>query len=109
MERFITWYQSEAMSLHPVERAARVHSDFVKIHPFMDGNGRTGRLLMNLVLMKDGYPPAVLPVERKLAYYNTLDADHVHGEPEAFLELISQIVSEGFRPSFHALGLSWEE
>ena len=50
MENFITWYQTEAMALHPVERAARVHSDFVKIHPFVDGNGRTSRLLMNLEL-----------------------------------------------------------
>ncbi|WP_420805899.1 Fic family protein [Dethiosulfovibrio peptidovorans] len=43
-----------------VERAARVHADFVKIHPFV-GNGRTSRLLMNLELMKSGFPPVVLP------------------------------------------------
>ncbi len=42
------------MALHPVECAARVHSDFVKIHPFVDGKGRTSRLLMNLELMKAG-------------------------------------------------------
>lgn len=80
MEQFIAWNQTEAMALHPVERAARVHSDFVKIHPFVDGNGRTCRLLMNLELMKAGYPPAVLPVERLLAYYQALDVDHVHDQ-----------------------------
>lgn len=107
MERFIAWYQTEAMSLHPVERAARVHSDFVKIHPFVDGNGRTSRLLTNLELMKAGYPPAILPVERRLAYYQALDADHVQGQQEAFVQMVASIVKEGFKPYFHALSLPW--
>ncbi len=109
MEKFISWYQSEAMDLHPVERAARVHSDFVKIHPFVDGNGRTSRLLMNLELLKAGYPPAVLPVDVRLAYYTFLDADHVRGEKDHFVGMVARIVKEGFRPYFHALGLPWEE
>lgn len=109
MERFIAWYRTEAMSLHPVERAARVHSDFVKIHPFVDGNGRTSRLLMNLELMKAGYPSAILPVERRLAYYQALDADHVHGQQEVFVQMVASIVKEGFKPYFHALSLPWVE
>ncbi len=107
MEQFISWYQTEGMALHPVERAARVHSDFVKIHPFVDGNGRTSRLLMNLELLKAGFPPAVLPVDRRLAYYIALDADHVRGETEGFVTMVGEIVKEGFRPYFHALGLPW--
>ncbi len=51
MADFVYWYELEAMNLHPIERAARVHSEFVKIHPFAHGNGRTSRLLMNLELM----------------------------------------------------------
>lgn len=109
MEKFIKWYHDEAQALHPVERAARVHSDFVKIHPFVDGNGRTSRLLMNLELMKAGYPPAVLPVELRLAYYTFLDSDHVHGDKEPFVDMIAQIVKEGFHPYFHALGLEFPE
>lgn len=109
MERFIAWYQEEAPSLHPVERAARVHSDFVKIHPFVDGNGRTSRLLMNMELMKAGYPAAVLPVEKRLAYYEALDQDHAQNIRRPFLELISEVVQESFRPYFHALGLPWPE
>ncbi|HDN25950.1 MAG TPA: Fic family protein, partial [Thioploca sp.] len=66
-------YQAEASKRHPVEQAARLHCDLVKIHPFTDGNGRTARLLMNLELMKSGFPAAILPVERRLAYYETLD------------------------------------
>ena len=109
MERLITWYQTEAMALHPVERAARVHRDFVKIHPFVDGNGRTSRLLMNLELMKAGFPPAVLPVDLRLAYYTAHDADDVRGEQDALVTIVAGIVKEGFRPYFHALGLPWEE
>jgi Fic family protein len=109
MERFITWHHQESPSLHPVERAARVHSDFVKIHPFVDGNGRTSRLLMNLELMQAGYPPAVLPVEKRLAYYEALDQDHAEGNRGPFLKLICGVVQESFRPYFHSLGLPWPE
>lgn len=109
MEQFIQWYRIEAMALHPVERAARVHSDFVKIHPFVDGNGRTSRLLMNLELMKAGYPAAVLPVESRLAYYEALDADHAEGIKEPFVQMIAGIVQDSFKPYWHALGLPWED
>lgn len=109
MEKFIAWHCGEAMALHPVERAARVHSDFVKIHPFVDGNGRTSRLLMNLELVKSGYPAAVLPVERRLEYYAALDQDHAHGNPEPFLALIADIVKDSFKPYWHALGIQAPE
>lgn len=109
MEQFIQWYRTEAMALHPVERAARVHSDFVRIHPFVDGNGRTSRLLMNLELMKAGYPAAVLPVESRLAYYEALDADHSQDIKEPFVQMIAGIVRDSFKPYWHALGLPWED
>jgi len=105
MEKFIAWYRDEAGALHPVERAARVHSDFVKIHPFVDGNGRTSRILMNLELLKAGYPAAVLPVGRRLEYYSALDRDHAHGDGVPFLELIAGVVGESFNPYWHALGI----
>lgn len=76
-------------SLHPVERAARVHVDFVGIHPFVDGNGRTSRLLMNLVLMQVGFPALVVPVEDRLKYYEALDAAHVDEDYAPFLGLTS--------------------
>ena len=66
MQSFINWYAMEGKSLHPVDRATRVHADFIKIHPFVDGNGRTSRLLMNLELMKSGFPPVILPIEKRL-------------------------------------------
>jgi len=99
------WYDKESKALHPVELAARVHADFVKIHPFVDGNGRTARLLMNLELMKAGFPAVVLPVERRLEYYEVLDKAHVDGDYGPFLSLIYDIVVQGFDPYWHALGV----
>ncbi len=76
--------------MNPIERASRVHSDFVKIHPFIDGNGRTSRLLMNLELLKAGFPAAVIQVEQRLAYYEALDLAHCSGEHSPFIRSRSQ-------------------
>lgn len=105
MAEFVAWYQSAALNLHPMERAARVHSELVKIHPFADGNGRTARLLMNLELLKAGFPAAVLPVNRRLEYYQALDTAHCQGDYQPFLALISEVVSQSFEPYWWALGL----
>ena len=80
--------------LHPVTRAAKVHAEFVKIHPFTDGNGRTSRLLMNYELMKAGFPPAVIRATDRANYYDALDHAHTTGEDEAFILLVSNSVSE---------------
>lgn len=96
MSRFVAWYHAEGATLHPVERAARVHADFVKIHPFVDGNGRTSRLLMNLELMRAGFPAAIIPVERRLDYYQALDQAHVDGDYAPFLDLVCDVVEASF-------------
>jgi Fic family protein len=73
---FIVWYHEHAHTLPVPELAAWVHYKLVHIHPFTDGNGRTARLLMNLVLMRNGYPPAViLTVDRKRYYRVLKEAD----------------------------------
>ena len=63
---------------HIVTRLARFHIEFEGIHPFIDGNGRTGRLLINLELMKAGYPPIDIKFADRVAYYNAFDEYHVH-------------------------------
>lgn len=73
MSALIDWYQSDNECLHVIERVASFHARFEGIHPFTDGNGRTGRLLMNLSLMQAGYPPAIIRVDDRLAYYEALD------------------------------------
>jgi Fic family protein len=76
---------------HAAESAARLHVDFVGIHPFVDGNGRTSRLLMNFELLRRGYLPVIIPVEGRLAYYEALDNAHVDGNYAPFIELVAQL------------------
>ena len=105
MEAFIYWYKTVAQKLHPIERACRIHVDFVGIHPFSDGNGRTSRLLMNFELMKSGFPPVVLKVENRLAYYEALDKAHTLGDYAPFIDLVSSLVEESFEPYWFVLGV----
>lgn len=104
MTTLLQTYETDWQPLHPVERAARLHIDFVGIHPFVDGNGRTARLLLNLELLKCGFPAIVLPVERRLAYYEALDTAHIEGDAGPFTALVAECVREGFAPYRFALG-----
>lgn len=88
MENFIKWYDNDAQSLHPIERAAMVHIIFVGIHPFVDGNGRTSRLLLNLELMKNGYPPIIIRTDNRLNYYSALDKAHTLGDNTDFIKIV---------------------
>lgn len=88
MERFVNWYNTEAQALHPVERASMVHILFVEIHPFIDGNGRTARLLLNLELMKAGYPPIIIKKDNRLNYYKALDKAHTTNDNKEFIEIV---------------------
>lgn len=88
----MSWYNAEAQSLHPIVRSAMLHAIFVGIHPFIDGNGRTSRLLLNLELMKSGYPPIIIRVENRLAYYNALDKTHTTEDYKDFIELVAKEV-----------------
>jgi len=73
MEAFASWLNSpEAGTLHPVERAVRAHNQLLVIHPFIDGNGRTARLLMNLILIKEGFPPAVIQQKHRKEYISAM-------------------------------------
>jgi Fic family protein len=91
MHDFAEWLNGEAQSFPPVEGAALAHFRLVDIHPFTDGNGRTARLLMNLILLREGYPPAVVRREDRLAYYDALDRAHA-GEMEPFCLMMAEAV-----------------
>jgi len=75
LDDFLLWLNSleDTRDLHAIELAAIAHYKFVYIHPFIDGNGRTGRLLMNLILMRSGFPPVIIKKSERLAYYSYLD------------------------------------
>ncbi|MFY9104467.1 Fic family protein [Aliarcobacter cryaerophilus] len=103
MEEFIKNYNEKVTKLHPIELASFVHIEFVKIHPFIDGNGRTSRLLMNLELIKAGFPPVVIELEDRLEYYKALDIGHTENDYKPFLELMKKVVEKSFEPYFYVL------
>ena len=72
IEGLIRWFKEHQTRLHPIELAALIHHKFVHIHPFFDGNGRVGRLLMNVIIMREGYPLAVILKNDRKKYYDCL-------------------------------------
>ncbi|XP_076450600.1 protein adenylyltransferase Fic-like [Babylonia areolata] len=90
MDEFVAWLNSEEVfSMHPIEFAALAHYKLVVIHPFYDGNGRTSRLLMNLILMQAGFPPVAIEVEERLRYYETLELAN-NGDIRPFIRFIAE-------------------
>lgn len=93
MEDFmIKFREMEAQKVHPVLIAAYLHDELVRIHPFIDGNGRTSRLLMNLYLLRNGYTIVNLKGsnDAKLSYYKALEASHIDNMPESFQKFVAE-------------------
>ena len=96
MENLFIWYNENKDKLHPVELSAEMHERLVTIHPFIDGNGRTSRLLMNLILLQNGFPIAILKgdTESRLKYYSALESAQTENKKQPFLQLIGDNVKE---------------
>lgn len=91
MKAMMQWHGDNQQQMHPVELAALLHHRLVFIHPFLDGNGRTARLAMNLILMQAGYPLVVILKNDRKKYYRVLsDADK--GNPKPLVLFIAQAV-----------------
>ena len=73
MGKLINWY-NENETIHPLQRAVIFHGKFEKIHPFEDGNGRVGRLLINIMLLNNRYPPLIIRKSQRLSYFSCLEA-----------------------------------
>lgn len=94
MQKLINEYHHDWMRFHPIIRATLLHGEFVKIHPFIDGNGRTSRLLLNFELMKNGYTPIIIKNEYRAKYYDALDLAHTTMNYKPFIELVCELVIE---------------
>ena len=77
-----------------IELAAWTHAEFVKIHPFVDGNGRTSRMIMNYQLMASGFLPVSIAKENRLEYFEALEAYAVDGNLNPFAEMIAVLEEE---------------
>ena len=81
-------------TMNPIERIARFHLEFEGIHPFIDGNGRTGRLILNLDLIRNGYPPVNVKFTDRKKYYDAFDEYCKNGSAEKMTELVAGYVNE---------------
>ena len=93
MEKLILNYKTWN-KYHPIIQATLLHGELVKIHPFVDGNGRTSRLIMNLDLMKHGFNPVIIKKENRLQYYEALDKAHTTQDYTDFIKLINGLEIE---------------
>jgi Fic family protein len=94
MEDYFIHYEHQKKRLHPVLLAAEMHERLVSIHPFIDGNGRTSRLVMNFILLKHGYTVTSLKgdLNSRMAYYKALEEVQVNNDATVFYDLIIQEV-----------------
>jgi len=92
-------------SENPVLKSALAHLHFVSIHPFSDGNGRTARLLMNLILLQNGYPLTIIKKEDRVEYIQAIEIYQEDGNEEVFCQFIAKKVDESFERYFEILNL----
>ena len=90
LTNFFKWYKSENRKLHPLELAALIHLKIISIQPFVDGNSRLSRLLMNWIVWKKQYPPIDIPVEDLEGYYGVLDKYQIEKKEKPFIEYIKE-------------------
>jgi len=91
MADLMKWIKQQMNKLHPIELAALIHYKLVAIHPFFDGNGRTARLMMNVILLQAGYPLSIVLKNDRKKYYDSLSkADK--GDFKQFIQFIAQSV-----------------
>lgn len=96
MSKLIEWYENSAPDLHPVERSAHIHTHFAGIHPFIDGNGRVARLLLNFELLKSGFPAIVIEEKDRSIYYDGISQAILSNDYALLINMISNKLKEAF-------------
>lgn len=106
MEDYFLWFESQKNKLHPIVLAAEMHERLVTIHPFIDGNGRTSRLVMNLILLQNGYVIANIKgdYDNRMNYYQALETAQTKNNKEDFLLFIARIEKESLERYLSIIG-----
>lgn len=95
IQELVDRYNTSDKTLHPIEKAAHFHAAFETIHPFSDGNGRTGRLLLNYMMVREGFWPVnIRYAEDRIRYYDALASYNETGNADALTSLIAQRAAE---------------
>ncbi len=98
MDILLKWYEQSKKYLHPIVLSAILHHKFEKIHPFMDGNGRTGRMLLNFILLNNNYPPLIVHKKKREEYLQALRnadlSDLKKANKEHYKKLVDFILEE---------------
>ena len=92
MRSLLRWYNSNKKRLHPLILAAYFHAAFEAVHPFVDGNGRTGRLLLNFILHKNNFPMVDIPNSKKLTYYGCLEEAQQKNKLKKFVSFLYNLM-----------------
>ena len=102
MQELLNSYNKDSKDF--IQELARFHVEFEAIHPFIDGNGRTGRLLVNLELMKLGYPPINIKFSDRKAYYEAFDSYHIKGDIKPMVSLFSKYLLDRLQKYISIIG-----
>lgn len=94
MDSLVKWYSKNKGKVHPLILSAYFHTEFEKIHPYVDGNGRVGRLLMNFILHKEGYPMINILSKTKHKYYSALESAQVRSNLRPFVKLLLDLLKK---------------
>ena len=103
MTELLSANEERKSTMTDIERIALFHLEFEGIHPFIDGNGRTGRLVLNLDLIRNGYPPINVKFTDRKRYYDAFDAFYKDNDPTAMTELIAEYIDLRFDDYFAVL------
>lgn len=107
MEQLINKYNEEMKDKHIIEKVALFHLKFEAIHPFIDGNGRIGRLIINFELMKEGYPPINIKFKDRKRYYDSFTDCHLNNSnPQMLIEMIKEYVEEELKKYISVLEMT---
>lgn len=94
MARLLRWYSTNKKKLHPLVLASYFHSEFEKVHPFVDGNGRVGRLLMNFIFYRNKFPMINIPKKRRFKYYEALQNAQYKNNIRGFVKFLISILKK---------------